>query len=84
MYSSELGWFSQDTSVIIAIIVVAEAHRILTKRPTVARASLTGIGPEASSPTRASEPRTEITRPKDVTVFNLMNWSPAAIMGSRD
>ena len=46
------------------------------KRPTVARTSETGIWPVARSPTRAREPRTEITRPKDVTVLNLdvMNW----------
>ena len=57
---------------------------MLTKRPTVARASETGTWPDARSPTRAREPRTEITRPKDVTVLNLdlMNWSLTAIMGS--
>jgi len=45
---------------------------MLMKRPTVARTSETAIWPAARSPTRASEPRTEITRPKeDVTVFNL-------------
>ena len=44
---------------------------MLMKRPTVARTSETGIWPAASSPTRAREPRTEITRPKDVTVLNL-------------
>jgi hypothetical protein len=35
----------------------------------VARTSETGAWLTASSPTRAREPRTEITRPKDVTVF---------------
>jgi hypothetical protein len=49
----------------------------------VARTSETGIGPDARSPTRAREPRTEITRPKDVTVLDLMNWSLTRIMGSR-
>ena len=84
MYSSELGWFSHDTSVIIAMMVVAVAQRILMKRPTVARASETGTWPDARSPTRAREPRTEITRPKDVTVLNLdlMNWSLTPIMSS--
>ena len=42
--------------------------RMLTKRPTVARTSEMGIWLSASSPTRASDPRTEITRPKDVTI----------------
>ena len=44
------------------------AQRMLTKRPTVARISETRILLAASNPTRAREPRTEITRPKDVTV----------------
>ncbi|MGY8631147.1 hypothetical protein RAD15_01455 [Bradyrhizobium sp. 14AA] len=44
------------------------ALRILTKRPTVARTSETGIRLSARSPTRASDPRTDITRPKDVTI----------------
>ncbi|UWU73737.1 hypothetical protein N2603_27085 [Bradyrhizobium huanghuaihaiense] len=44
------------------------AQRMLTKRPTVARTSEIGIWLAARSPTRASEPRTEITRPKDVTM----------------
>ena len=73
MYSSEFSWFSHDTSVIIAMMVVAAAQRMLMKRPTVARASVTGSWPGARSPTRAREPRTEITRPKDVTVLGLMN-----------
>jgi hypothetical protein len=49
---------------------------MLMKRPTVARTSETGVWPVASSPTRAREPRTEITRPKDVTVLNLdvLRW----------
>jgi hypothetical protein len=67
------------------MMVVAVAQRILMKRPTVARASETGTTwPDASSPTRAREPRTEITRPKDVTVLNLdlMNWSLTPIMNS--
>jgi hypothetical protein len=57
---------------------------MLMKRPTVARTSETGAWLTASSPTRAREPRTEITRPKDVTVLNLdiMNWGLTRIMGS--
>jgi hypothetical protein len=49
---------------------------MLMKRPTVARTSETGVWPVATSPTRAREPRTEITRPKDVTVLNLdvLRW----------
>ena len=48
--------------------MVEFAQRMLTNRPTVARISETAIWLVASSPTRASDPRTEITRPKDVTV----------------
>ncbi|WP_213031402.1 hypothetical protein, partial [Acinetobacter baumannii] len=59
--------FSQDTSVIIATMTEL-SQRMLTKRPTVARTSEIGIRLSARSPTRASEPRTEITRPKDVTM----------------
>ena len=43
-------------------------QRMLTKRPTVARTSEIGIWLSARSPTRACDPRTEITRPKDVTM----------------
>jgi len=50
-------------------MMVEAPQRMLMKRPTVARTSETGVWPVASSPTRAREPRTEITRPKDVTVF---------------
>ena len=64
---SEVGRFSQDTSVIIATMMEF-AQRMLTNRPTVALTSETPIWLVARSPTRASEPRTEITRPKDVTV----------------
>ncbi|WP_246801570.1 hypothetical protein [Bradyrhizobium genosp. L] len=49
--------------------MIDEAQRILTNRPTVARISESGIWPPGNSPTRACEPRTEITRPKDVTVM---------------
>jgi hypothetical protein len=52
-------------------MMVEAAQRMLMKRPTVARISEAGIWCPARSPTRASEPRTEITRPKDVTAFNL-------------
>jgi hypothetical protein len=61
---SEVGRFSQDTSVIIATIVEFE-QRMLTNRPTVARTSVWLIWLAARRPTRAREPRTEITRPKD-------------------
>ena len=43
--------------------------RMLTKRPTGARTSESGIWLVASIPTRANEPRTEITRPRDVTAI---------------
>src|SRR5215471_6917961 len=49
--------------------MVDEAPRRLTKRPTVARISETDSWLLASSPIRAREPRTEITRPRDVTVI---------------
>ena len=62
--------FSHDTSVIMATMVEV-AQRMLTKRPTVARTSESGIWLVDRSPTRAREPRTEITRPKDVTAINL-------------
>jgi len=65
---SEVGKFSQDTSVIMAMMVEF-AQRMLTNRPTVARTSLRPIWTAARSPTRAREPRTEITRPKDVTAL---------------
>src|SRR5262249_48942279 len=51
--------------------IVDEAPRMLTKRPTVARTSDMGIWLAAEIPTLASEPRTEITRPRDVTGLNL-------------
>ena len=44
------------------------AHRMLTNRPTVARTSEGSIWVVGRSPNRAKDPRTEITRPKDVTV----------------
>jgi len=43
-------------------------QRMLTNRPTVALTSDMPIWLVVRSPTRAREPRTEITRPKDVTV----------------
>src|ERR1700760_526068 len=74
---SEAGRFSQDTSVIMATIVEF-AQRMLTKRPTVARTSETAIWLVARSPTRARDPRTEITRPKDVTrIKSLIQWMRA-------
>jgi hypothetical protein len=49
--------------------MVEFAQRMLTNRPTVALTSeTTPIWLVATSPTRARDPRTEITRPKDVTV----------------
>jgi hypothetical protein len=63
---SDVGRFSHETSVIMATMVEL-AQRMLMKRPTVALTSETAIWFFASSPTRASDPRTEITRPKDVT-----------------
>ena len=49
--------------------MVEFAQRMLTNLPTVARTSEMASWLVASSPTRASDPRTEITRPKDVTVL---------------
>src|SRR5262249_41266025 len=43
--------------------------RMLTKRPTVARTSERGIRLVASRPTLAREPRTEITRPRELTAI---------------
>src|SRR4051794_31677859 len=55
--------------------MVELAQRILTKRPTVALTWETAIWLAASSPTRARDPRTEITRPKDVTAVEPgMSW----------
>lgn len=58
------------------------AQRMLTNPPTVARTSEGPIWLAARSPTRARDPRTEITRPKDVTVLNLAchGWGQAVIM----
>ena len=64
-----VGRSSLVTSVIMATMVEL-AQRIETNRPTVARTSESGRLLVASKPTRASEPRTEITRPKDVTALN--------------
>jgi hypothetical protein len=63
---SEVGRFSHETSVIMATIVEF-VQRMLTKRPTVARISDRPML-VAIKPTRAREPRTEITRPKEFTV----------------
>src|SRR5689334_5098622 len=62
--------FSDVTSVIIATMVEV-AQRMLTNLPTVPRTSDIGIWAAARSPTRAREPRTEITRPKELTISNL-------------
>ncbi len=61
------------------------AQRMLTKRPTVARASERPNRLAARSPTRARDPRTEITRPKDVTVVEpgmLRVWVTGYFRGS--
>src|SRR5258708_1654461 len=74
--------FSDVTSVIIATIVEL-AQRMLTNLPTVPRTSESGIWPDARRPTRASEPRTEITRPKELTLSNLgmsKKWIPPDTM----
>src|SRR3981189_650646 len=65
---SEAGRSSHDTSVIMATMVEL-AQRMMMKRPTVARTSERPIWLTAKSPTRARDPRTEITSPKDVTVI---------------
>jgi hypothetical protein len=49
--------------------MVEFAQRMLTNRPTVARTAERPIWLVARRPTRARDPRTEITRPKDVTVL---------------
>jgi hypothetical protein len=66
--------------------MVEVAQRMLMKRPTVARTSEAANWLTARSPIRAREPRTEITRPKDVTVFNLAfhETGSGRIIGSRD
>ena len=48
--------------------MVELVQRMLMNRPTVALISETAIRLVGSSPTRASDPRTEITRPKEVGV----------------
>ncbi|WP_245270030.1 hypothetical protein [Nitrobacter hamburgensis] len=50
---------------IIATIVEATLRR-LTNRPTVARAAADDMQPVFRMPTRACDPRTEITRPKEL------------------
>jgi hypothetical protein len=52
--------------------MVELAQRMLIKRPTVARTSETALWwPVARSPTLARDPRTEITRPKEVSDIEL-------------
>ncbi|WP_292617419.1 MULTISPECIES: hypothetical protein [unclassified Nitrobacter] len=65
MNSSEDGRCSQETSVIMATIVEVALRR-LTDRPTVARAAAGDIRPAFRIPTRACDPRTEITRPNEL------------------
>ena len=59
--------------------MVEFAQRMLTNRPTVALTSDTPIWLVARSPTRARDPRTEITRPKAVTAVEPA-WSGLAPM----
>jgi hypothetical protein len=54
---------------VIMAMMVEFAQRMLTKRPTVALTAEIARLLAARSPTRARDPRTEITRPKDVTVI---------------
>ena len=49
----------------IMAMIAELAQWILTKRPTVPRASEGAIWPAANRPTRACEPRTEMMRPND-------------------
>jgi hypothetical protein len=56
--------------VIIATMMEFE-QRMLTNRPTVARTSVWLIWLAARRPTRAREPRTEITRPKDAVAAEI-------------
>ena len=65
MNSSEDGRCSQETSVIMATMVEVTLRR-LTNRPTVARAAAGDMRPVFKMPTRACDPRTEITRPNEV------------------
>jgi hypothetical protein len=53
---------------VIIATIVDELQRMLTNFPTVARISETEVWLVAKSPTRARDPRTEITRPKEVTI----------------
>jgi hypothetical protein len=55
---------------VIIATIVEFAQRMLTNLPTVPRTSESGIWRCGRSPTRAREPRTEITRPKELTVAN--------------
>ncbi|WP_438274743.1 hypothetical protein [Nitrobacter sp.] len=66
MNSSEDGRFSQETSVIMATIVEVALLRRLTDRPTVARTAAADIRLVFRMPTRACDPRTEITRPNEL------------------
>ena len=52
----------------IIATIVEFTQRMLMKRPTVALISATPIWRTARSPTLARDPRTEITRPKGVTI----------------
>ncbi len=52
----------------IMATMVEVVPRRLTKRPTVARISESAVRLVINSPTRAREPRTEITRPNEVTI----------------
>ena len=70
MYWSDVGKCSQETSVIMATMVDVPLRR-LTNRPTVARACEGDMLLAGRMPTRASDPRTEITRPKEIAEVEL-------------
>jgi hypothetical protein len=59
-------------------------QRMLTKRPTVARTSERGVWLTPNNPTRATDPRTEITRPKDVTLKPVQGLKSTVHYAKRD
>jgi len=60
--------FAQQVDAGSGNIIVRRRQVLAGKRPTVARISEIGVWLFAKSPTRARDPRTEITRPRDVTL----------------
>src|SRR3954452_22323157 len=69
MYASEAGKLSQETSVIMATIVEFE-HRMLTKRPTVARTSEAPNWIAAKRPTVGIGPRPTLPHPHRTAAGN--------------